>query len=858
MKRLTYAPKVYAFIRSRQDGRIYDISDYIVSGQVTRNINQPSKAELVVKNSRFVLTPRGKQPRFLPMDGITIWLQRIAGHPIQVFTGYLDSVPYYQMYPGNATITASCTLKRLMYTFFDPGVPAMLEWFAKYGWAENPQTGMVLNPSNAFGGTVTDPSSSPTNDAGFGQLLFHFLNEISGWDSSAIMIGDLPRDLGKQAVKLWDSVQAGQQTAEQNLEAFLSKLLSIRVSHVNASNADSLGEVVNTLYKVASKSNIDPAVLVLAGLVMSGLRVDFLDEVETSPTFGAGLFDIPGTATSGAPQHDTPPSNTSGSGRFLYDGQSADSLLDPELSAKLFITRLKNALRDNEKTPTIESNYEDLGTWFAKAAGKDKYRASIAVAAKDNIAQAKKLVSTYSHSTTASTQLTVDPLTFSSLVNDVLPDHVTWDGVLTGQEASDAKVNLDMAQTLRNPILPYYLFVAHKFNLDLWSPSSRGLRVSHSGALPLSSTGRSAGDLLDYAKWAGGQADRVVYLDGDSKKVYGWQNGTAQSNLDYGVYTAANPKYGFEPGVVYVYTSEKSTKPTFLGRNSHVPSLTSSQNSPDDVNRFSFQDLVKIDMTAAFVSQFALPINFIESMLLTGDKSIMNDIPVLQGVQELCTASLREFMSLPSGEFCAFYPDYFGAMGRKPYWQITDLEITNMGIQLSDEPLATHVFVTGQTWAPGSVDQVINEFLTRGVVTIDKVFAAQNFIAGANKDGTLADAFEFLKIYGARPLKKDMPMIRSYWFEFLYAWQLFMLQWAAQFQTRVDMTFQPEIMTGGRVRFPDHKIEMYVQGVTHTFDYTSGFQTSATMIAPTTDEPGLYPGFALVGGNSGFGAMGDA
>src|SRR4051812_16146496 len=125
MRRLVYAPKAYVFVRSHtQDGRIYNLSPDVVSGEVVRNINDLSTATVVLRNRfrKWLKDGDNNMSILMPMDMITIYLQRINGKPIQVFTGYLDSVPYYQMYPGNCQITASCTLKRLSYTWFDPGV----------------------------------------------------------------------------------------------------------------------------------------------------------------------------------------------------------------------------------------------------------------------------------------------------------------------------------------------------------------------------------------------------------------------------------------------------------------------------------------------------------------------------------------------------------------------------------------------------------------------------------------------------------------------------------------------------------------------------------------------------------------
>jgi hypothetical protein len=63
------------------------------------------------------------KPLFSPMDPITIYLQRVRGRPVRVFTGFLDRTPYLQLYPGVIQLKASCTLKRLLYTYFDPALP---------------------------------------------------------------------------------------------------------------------------------------------------------------------------------------------------------------------------------------------------------------------------------------------------------------------------------------------------------------------------------------------------------------------------------------------------------------------------------------------------------------------------------------------------------------------------------------------------------------------------------------------------------------------------------------------------------------------------------------------------------------
>src|SRR4051812_27378754 len=127
MQRLVYSPKVFAFVRNDQYPFGLDISDYVVRGEVHRRINAVSSATLELRNPNQLWTLPGA-PMFHPMDPITIFLSRLRGRPIQVFTGYLDTTPYIQLYPGTVTLEASCTLKRVQYTFWDPALPYSIDF----------------------------------------------------------------------------------------------------------------------------------------------------------------------------------------------------------------------------------------------------------------------------------------------------------------------------------------------------------------------------------------------------------------------------------------------------------------------------------------------------------------------------------------------------------------------------------------------------------------------------------------------------------------------------------------------------------------------------------------------------------
>jgi len=221
-----------------------------------------------------------------------------------------------------------------------------------------------------------------------------------------------------------------------------------------------------------------------------------------------------------------------------------------------------------------------------------------------------------------------------------------------------------------------------------------------------------------------------------------------------------------------------------------------------------------------------------ESQQLTGVRGMMNDQSIFEVVQNITNASLRRMMSLPDGKFYAFYPDYFGSFGATPHWEIADIEIISGKIDLSDDSLATHVFVVGDV--SSAIDgqiELVDKLATGGVVTIFNAFMA-GFIDGpgfSSKD----DAIQFLKKYGARPVYKGEPYVRAPIYEAFLAYQKFCLLWAQQFQTEFELTFMPELYPGGIVSFPEHGIQCFVEAVSHNCDYQNGFTTNVVLIAPS-------------------------
>jgi len=232
MKRLVYSPEAHAWVKT--DTGVFDLSPYITNIAINRKVNQVSTAEVTFRNPkvdfgdgqpRFLFTQHTNSkgqvgPMFHPMDPIIISLTRIKGYPVQVFTGYCDKVPYFQMYPGVAKLTASCTLKRLQYTYWDPGLPFVTEYLASKGWAL--QNGVAIN-ANA----EANVDDNLLNDSSIGYLLFEVLKDIGGWNENDIFIQTLPnKEITSIVEGLFEDLTGEAKASFEVMKDFLKKTIS--------------------------------------------------------------------------------------------------------------------------------------------------------------------------------------------------------------------------------------------------------------------------------------------------------------------------------------------------------------------------------------------------------------------------------------------------------------------------------------------------------------------------------------------------------------------------------------------------------------------------------------------------------
>ena len=719
MRRLVYAPKAYVFVRSNtQGGRIYNLSPDVVSGQVTRNVNDVSTAEVVLRNRfrKWLKDPDNGMSILMPMDMITIWLQRIAGKPIQVFTGYLDSVPYYQMYPGNTTITATCTLKRLSYSWFDPGLEWFQNWFNHIGgWAIiNPETGEVRN-LNALQGT-NNSNRMKINDGGFADLIQKFMIDIAGWSPDNIIISDLPANIPKIAAGLYSRIQKENAITQQALEELMSNIIGISASPVTAQTQDMQSSkqqsVIRDIKKVASDKNIPLRIPVTAALLTSGFRPSYAkheDRASGSDDWGYGLYAMKPKVTQ---VHDHRTSQTINEESNKIDGVDKQKLSNPTTATTVFLKKMQR-VNTTGRTPVtkyraaLQGDQATIQAWIEDALNRTFTQDDFSAA----YSQAKSMIAAFAHPITA---LPAGSTGIST------PTDLTWASVSSSatMDSADSSVYHKSYTKANDSLAPYYWMAKTNFSgIHLQNPGTGATNTlilgGNSSDLESFFDGvkkHTEYDTITLSKTSGNQVQLTTFKGGRKTGVSRIPNGTA----------------GVTGSTVTLQVSKNATYPTWAfsttpgsGTTTGTSDVTAGGLNSATASQFSVEDIGKIGFASAFLAHFTLSANWMESQFLTGYKALANDQSCMDGVKQFCQSSLRSFMSLPDGKFVAFYPDYFGAHGRKPYWYIYDIEITNGGVMLSDEQLATHVYTIGDTFGN---DEQIDEFdyiRSAGVVTID-------------------------------------------------------------------------------------------------------------------------------------------
>lgn len=826
MKRVVYSPRVWAWIKCEDPDtgkeRTVDVSQYIVSGSVTRNVNAVSEAELVLRNPGRMWTDasnegkRGK-PLFRPMDPITIWMMRRPGHPVQVFTGYLDRSPYYQLYPGVVTLMASCTLKRLMHTYFDAGLPYTMAFLARYGWMPSGNTGTFFH-APSHGSQLSDKEHFI--DGGFAALLFGTMKHIGRWNPKHILIEGLPPKIEEKIGRVFqafrDDIEDDNKRAQKELQSFLASMIG------TGSYGGAGGGVDPSL---RGNKNVEKAFNYLRD---KGLTAEQAAGAVGSMMGESGI-DLNPTAEEG------PYPKGYGIAQWSFERRAA---LEKQSNYQTLATQLRflwSELTGEESAALTalkgaKTTADAVNAWtrvFERPLHPD-------ADVQKRIPYAQSVYAEYANNDPDNTDdEDVDPRVAGE----------------TGSQRDDDAGEPNSTQRV-NPLPATYMHGAQNYGEqrsthrhageDYACPEGTPLYAVHSGTVHWKTDSAGYGTYIDLDH-GDGTWSRYAHM---SKRT-----ATNGQRVKAGDRIGDSGNTGRSSGPHLHFEIRSGEGYGFDGTVSPAEWLSGAVDAPEgDTAGGGTGGSTEAHMgtASAFAAQITLPsaAERAESLLLQGEKSLMNDEALLPFIQQLAEGSMRHFQSLPDGRFFAFFPDYFGEWGKEatgkdlPYLEIDDVEILDGTIDLTDDNVVTHQYVVGDTIPfGGGSDAFAERILTSGVVTVFNVFDSNGdgdnaLVPGFGGAKGKEAALKFLRRYGARPQVETAPFVRSPYFELLVAYQRFLLNWSRQFQTNFTFTFMPELYPGGKVGFKNHGIKMYIESVTHSFDYSGGFTTSAVLTAP--------------------------
>lgn len=813
MGTLIYAPAIKVAISTARNG-VIDVTDDLTRGQLALIENAPSKLSVSLANHR-----RKYDGVFTPDDRVVVQMRRI-GPFLQTFSGYLDAVPYISVYPRTVNITATCTLKRLQYHPWDPGA---MESF------------LMIHSV----GQYTEGSSK--TDAGVKDKLNLLLTEVAGWPAEAIHIGRIPADWFDRLADVYMAV-VGAMEAPAALLGSSPTVAGTSMAAVGQGSA-------------------------IAGTVPGATGVLPASVGKASYFAGVGTHDATGHMALSGESGTNPTDPWYCAMRWPY----VQSVNDPQNPTKVYLSSQDTAkakawwngrriLVSNPKNGrSVVLRAADWGPYGAldRVIDMSQYALETVLGAHTdetvNIAFASEGAALGPYSLLAQAT-TATPLAGSTGSSLAIPDTANptgaaafaWGGYSNGRIPLTALIQIEPGKHLA-PIAAqaYQAMRAEAVKAGVTLSVTSGYRsYDEQAAVKAQKGAMAAAPGSSNHGW--GMAGDLDAGGGPGTKVYDW---LAANGSRFGW---VNPPWAkvrsgqYEPWHWEFWAALNAT---------NTAALKTGGDALSQLSAALMVDSTPADTTAAGQPPATTPLNVfdwtgapsIESELLAGARALMNDEGVLSYVQMLSNISMRSFMAAPNGDFIAWFPDYFGLYGLAGKMSIQDIEVQDFTVNWDDTRLITHQFVAGafngfSTGDPGGPVDIYQKFLTAGVVSVEQPEVMKALFHLEPKPGEFGDSVATLQRFGARPAFSAMGTITGSQAEFWYALFLFQRNWAEQFSTNMPLTFMPELFPGMLAQLPSMRFQAYVTQVVHSFDFSNGggFRTSATIIAPSSMDGGLF------------------
>lgn len=829
MSTLIYAPGVRVVINTLKEG-VIDVTNDIVGGTVSRSEDAVSTASINLAN------PNRKYDRiFTPNDSISIEMKRVKWMP--VFTGYLNSVPYFSAWSREVTLTASCTLKRLQHFYWDAYAPASIKLLED----------------------LADPQAL---DGGMRDRAERILTEVVGWERSKIHIGEVPSNWFSTVSELY---QVEVQRQRDGLQGeYINS--GIRDALMSSAGAGSVGP-----------NFVSPGPSVIAGIAgnqatgilpnnafgraggYGGAEFDVTVqrmELTGEPRFSPNddwycAMRLPYRLASGPPIYDsliTEPAKKWWTNRkvVVVSAESNRAVVlrvadwGPQESTGHVIGMSRLALgtlgiveNDEVRIGFAESdlplgfydpsNLQPRGLALIDTAGfTDSWARSGEIAADLNAAQQVRY-------------------TVPANLSSVSTSQFAWGGYNNGQIPPS-----QLSLLAGRPLHP----IAARAMKEMQDAAKREASVT----LTLSSGYRNLADQERVlAKYGSPRAARP----GTSKHGWGF---AADINVGESFFSAQY-QWMKEHAHRFGWIHPSWARQESLGGKNPEPwhwefwgifSMPSSVTGLGEIRPTPVSD----NGTSNGLGNSPQLFNFglwrpqaaRESAILYGPTALTNDTPVMLTLKPIINASMRKLSSAPNGDFIAWFPDYFGVYGTAGRMRIQSIELTDFTMNWSDSELKTHFFVTGATYGDpnrdlsrigGPVPDIIRKFFALGIASIEQDGIMRSLF-NLEGDSIFTRPLELLERFGPRVQHIQAPTISSPEAEFWLAVYKFQENWASQFSTSVTMTFMPELYPGMIMEVPELGFQAYVTKVNHSFDFSQGFNTTVTIIAPSAiGENGL-------------------
>lgn len=784
-KTLVYSPQIRILIV--HDGVEYDVSADIIRGTLVRKTNSVSTIawSMANRNLRYTSPDAVNGVRFARMDRMTVWMKRFTW--VQVFTGYLDSVPHLQLYPGTVEFRASCTLKRLLHTYWNPGLPQSSELLRQASIA-------------ASGPDEGEAGNKLATDSGLGAMMRGILMEVGNWKEDQISIADIPAGF-VEYVSEGVSKAGGDPQLEQ-----LKKLFGFNEANSvsgGASNGGSIGPPDGDAYTPEQIVAIAEA----AGFTGDGL----INAVAVCLAESGGRPAVTNTV-----------GNSAGTDQGLWQ---INSYYHPEWPAPAIFDPATNAAAAF-KISSGGTNWQPWSTfshWGTYAKHLDTARAAVAAP------RVKLPAGTGQSNAPASGTTNPNPgaPTTTNPTPTVPGAPKRPDGSVIDERLKPVPDSEGAVQYALSKIgCPYVWGANSETEFDCSSLTQRAYRAigisigrttydQASAGKKISRSQLQRGDLIQPT-----DGHTVIYLGGNqvvhapttgqNVKVeniwWSIDNSYSMNNLAQNGGADPNAPYGNPEG--------------------ELGGTGTGTSAPNGAAKLAQNLFSWIFSPEQFITEM--------SQQLKGERSLIADEPLMQITQSIMTASMRNFSSAPNGDFVAWYPDYFGIdKNNKAVLQLEDIEMQDVKINLSDDPLTTHVFVAGDFTMVNAPVSIGGWMATAGIATVETQWLFKRLIAYSPGMPDNATPQDILSTFGARPFSQSYSNIASPVMEFMIAVQVFMQKWAEQYATTVQFTFMPELFPGMRINMAGHNLQVYVSEVSHNFDYAAGFSTSAVISSPS-------------------------